>query len=73
MYSVRHGKLRKELAAARDAAGLTQRQLAAKLKRPPSYVGKVENGERRIEVFEFVDWAAACGVEPAAVLKRVKD
>jgi transcriptional regulator with XRE-family HTH domain len=61
------------MAAAREGANLTQRQLAAKLKRPPSYIGKVEIGERRIEVFEFADWCAACGVEPAAVLKRVKD
>jgi transcriptional regulator with XRE-family HTH domain len=73
MYSVRHGKLRRELAVIRVAAGMNQRQLAAKLKRPPSYVGKVETGERRIEVFEAVDWCAACGVELAAVLKRVRD
>jgi transcriptional regulator with XRE-family HTH domain len=73
MYSVRHGKLRKEMAAARDAARMTQRDLAAKLKRPPSFVAKVENGERKIEVFEFVDWCAAVGVEPAGLLKKIKD
>lgn len=73
MYSVRHGKLRGELARAREGASLTQRQLAAKLKRPASYVGKIENGERKIEVFEAVDWCTACGVELAALLRKVKD
>lgn len=73
MYSVRHGKLRKELAAAREGAKLTQRELAAKLKRPPSFVAKMENGERKIEVFEAVDWCQACGVELGTLLKRVKD
>lgn len=58
------------MAAAREGAEMTQRELAAKLKRPPSYVGKVENGERKIEVFEFVDWCAAVGAEPGFVLKR---
>ena len=69
----RHGKLRKELAAAREGARLTQRERAAKLKRPPSYIGKIENGERKIEVFEFVDGCEAVGVKPGAMLKRVKD
>ncbi|MGH8337041.1 MAG: helix-turn-helix domain-containing protein [Gammaproteobacteria bacterium] len=73
MYSVRHGKLRKELAAARDRAGMTQRDLAVKLKKAPSYVAKTEVGERRIEVFEAADWAAACGVELGAILKKIKD
>lgn len=70
MYSVRHGKLRKEMAAAREGAKMTQREFAAKLKRPPSYVAKVEVGERKIEVFEFVDWCQAVGVEPGTMLKR---
>ncbi len=52
---------------------MTQRELAAKLKRPPSYVGKIENGERKIEVFEAVDWCTACGVELGTVLRRIKD
>lgn len=73
MYSVRHGKLRRELAAAREAAGLTQRQLAAKLKKPVSYPAKIELGERRIEVFEAADWCAACGVDLAAILRKVRD
>jgi len=45
----------------REAAGLTQRALAAQLKKPHSYVHKVEHGDRRIDPIEFVAWCRACG------------
>ena len=39
---------------ARKTAGLTQHQLAKRLRRPQSFVAKYEGGERRIDVVEFV-------------------
>ncbi len=59
---------------ARDGAGLTQTELAEKLGRPQSYVSKYENGERRLDVVEFLEVMRALGVDfPAAarLLKRV--
>lgn len=49
----------------REESGLTQRRLAEKLRKPYSFVWKVEAGERRIDPIEFVAWCRACGVEPA--------
>ena len=50
------------LRRARKAAGLTQQELADKLDRPQSFVAKYENGERRIDVIEFVALAGReCG------------
>jgi transcriptional regulator with XRE-family HTH domain len=54
-------------------AGLTQRQLAAKLKRSNSFVWKIEAGERRIDVLEFVELARCLGVDPADLLRQVLD
>jgi len=45
------------LREARQAAGLTQVQVAAKLRRPQSFVSKCESGERRVDVVELVAFA----------------
>ena len=49
------------LREAREAAGLTQEQVASKLGRPQTWVSKCELGERRVDFVELEDWAAACG------------
>jgi transcriptional regulator with XRE-family HTH domain len=56
----------------REAAGLTQRQLAAKLRNSHVFVHKSEVGERRVDVAEFMDWCIACGAEPEAALKLLR-
>jgi ribosome-binding protein aMBF1 (putative translation factor) len=43
------------LATAREVAGLTQRQLAVKLRRSNSFVWKLEAGERQVNVLEFLE------------------
>jgi transcriptional regulator with XRE-family HTH domain len=58
------------LRAARKEAGLTQQALAEKLRRPQSFVAKYENGERRIDVIEFVALARALDVAPVTLLRR---
>jgi len=48
------------LREAREAAGLTQVQVAKKLGRPQTWVSKCEQGERRVDFVELEDWALAC-------------
>ncbi|MBL8571964.1 MAG: helix-turn-helix transcriptional regulator [Phreatobacter sp.] len=62
---------RATLIAARKGAGLTQAQLASKLNRPQSFVAKVENGERRLDVVEFTEYAEAIEVAPIVLFKRI--
>src|SRR5947199_5569207 len=61
------------LRALRDAAGLTQRELGEKLGKPQSWVHNCEVANRRVDVTEFVAWAAACGVDPKAAFARFLD
>ncbi|WP_298098878.1 helix-turn-helix transcriptional regulator [Brevundimonas sp.] len=68
MSSSRHRLFIEALVEARKSAGLTQRDLAAKLKKPQSFVAKVEAIERNLSVLEFVDWADAIGITPASLL-----
>jgi len=60
------------LVEARKAKGLTQAELAETLNKPQSFVAKYENGERRIDVVEFVDITAALGVSTADLLGRIE-
>lgn len=61
------------LKAARLERGLSMRALGEALEKPHTYIQKVESGERRLDVVEFVWYCRALGVEPAdglAVLER---
>ncbi len=53
-------------------AGLTQADVAKKLRRYQSFVATVESGQRRIDVVEFLDFADAIGFDPRDAIKRSK-
>ena len=61
------------LVEARERAGLTQRDLAARLKRPHSFVGRIEAGERRIDVIEFIEIARVMDIDPRELFAQVLD
>jgi transcriptional regulator with XRE-family HTH domain len=69
IHTERHQRLRELLVARRKAAGLTQTVVAKRLGKPPSYVAKYEGGDRRLDVLEFLDIAAAIGFEPCALIR----
>jgi transcriptional regulator with XRE-family HTH domain len=71
IFSAKYETFRRELIAAREAAGLTQTQLATKLSRPQSFVSKYERGERRLDVIEFVEVAEALGIDPVRFIGKV--
>jgi transcriptional regulator with XRE-family HTH domain len=54
---------------ARKTAGLTQRELAKRLRRPQSFVAKYEGGERRVDVVEFIEICRAIETDPNKMLK----
>jgi transcriptional regulator with XRE-family HTH domain len=71
IHTDRHKRLRAMLKAERISAGLTQTVLAERLGKPPSYVAKYEGGDRRLDVLEFLDLAAAIGFDPCAMLRSL--
>lgn len=60
------------IAKARKEAGLTQQQLADHLRRHQSFVAKIENGERRLDVVEFLEIARILGTDPIKMLHDVR-
>jgi transcriptional regulator with XRE-family HTH domain len=71
LRSRRHRALLAVLVGSRKEAGLTQRQVAEKWKRPQSTVAAIESGERRLDVVEFFELAEILKVEPVALFERV--
>jgi transcriptional regulator with XRE-family HTH domain len=57
---------------ARKAAGLTQHDLAGRLKKPQSFIAKYEGGERRLDVVEFLAITRAIGADPVRILKALQ-
>lgn len=44
----------------RKKAGLSQRALAARLGREQNFVARIEIGERRLDLIEFITYCEAC-------------
>lgn len=53
---------------ARKAAGLTQREVASRLGKPRSFIGKIEANERNLSVLEYLALAKVIGVDAASLL-----
>ncbi|MCW7548591.1 helix-turn-helix domain-containing protein [Photorhabdus sp. APURE] len=52
--------------------GYTQEKLAQAFGRPQSFIAKVENGERRLDVVEFVRIARLLSLDPAKIVDKIK-
>ena len=63
--------LRSELKKTRLAARLRQIDLAKLLKKPQSYVSKIESGERNLDVIEFLAYTAALSIDPTKWIKSL--
>jgi transcriptional regulator with XRE-family HTH domain len=57
-----------QLIEARKQQALTQQAVAEKLGKPQQYVSRYETGERRLDIFEFMDVANALTVDALALI-----
>ena len=63
-----HDVLRALVARWRTEAGLSQRELSARLNRPHNYMVKVEGGTKGLEVVELIDIIRTLGKDVSASL-----
>ncbi|MEO1749786.1 MAG: helix-turn-helix transcriptional regulator [Pseudomonadota bacterium] len=70
-HSADYEKLTTLLVEARRKSGLTQQAVADRLGRPQSYVAKIEVGERRLDIVEFIHLVRAMDAAPEDILAEL--
>ncbi|MDB0299967.1 helix-turn-helix domain-containing protein [Acinetobacter baumannii] len=71
IHSPEHIWLRQLFIKRREELGLSQRALAERLDVIYSFIGKVETGDRRLDVFEFIAYCEALELDAAMVLDSI--
>ncbi|UGX85994.1 helix-turn-helix domain-containing protein [Phyllobacterium meliloti] len=67
-----HKALIAMLIAKREAAGFTQAELADALGEYPSFVARLESGQRRVDVVELIGLARVLGFDAAQLVKAIE-
>lgn len=70
--SKRHKALIAMLIEEREAADMTQTELADALGQYQSFVARVESGQRRVDVIEFLEIANAIGFDPRKIIRKLQ-
>ena len=73
VHSKEHTKLRQLLIRRRLDLGLSQRALAERMDVVHSFVGKVETGDRRMDIFEFIEYCRALGWDASEVVRGLQE
>lgn len=78
VFTKQFASFRRTLIAERKRAGVTQVELAERLSpcgldMTQSVISKVERGERRLDVVEFIFFMRALGRDPAEVIAKVEE
>lgn len=60
------------IAQLRQELGISQRELARRIKRPPSFINKIELYERRLDILEFIVIAEALGMRPDTLIGAIR-
>ncbi|PIE45016.1 MAG: transcriptional regulator [Gammaproteobacteria bacterium] len=71
IYSQSSQILTECLRNSRKSAKLTIRQLAEKMEVHHSIIGKIETGERRLDVIEFIEYCQVLDLNPHVVIDKI--
>lgn len=71
VFSDEYAAIRGLLIEARGRAGLSQRQLAARIGKCASHITMIERGQRRVDTLEFMAIADALDLCPAELFRDV--
>lgn len=66
-----HRGCRAVITASRREAGLSQRELADRIRKPQSFVAKIETGRKKVYAAELILLAHGMGKDPAVLIRRI--
>jgi transcriptional regulator with XRE-family HTH domain len=69
LHNKHYKKIVARLTAEREARGVSQIEMARQLGVTQSSVSKIERAERRLDIYEFVQWCDALGISPATIFR----
>lgn len=72
IYTTKYRKLVDRIKKERLDQGLSMRDLGGKLNITHSFVSKIEQCERKLDVFEFVQYCEALNISPEDTIKILK-
>lgn len=72
IHSLEHSWLRELFTQQRNQLGLSQRALGQKMGVLASFIGKVETGDRRLDIFEFIEYCKGLELDPIQVLQEIE-
>lgn len=72
IYTREYAAVLRLLREARDQAGITQVDLAKKLRQSQSYVSKVERGDRRLDIVQLRTICHVLGLTLAEFVQRLE-
>ncbi len=72
LNSRRHKSLVDLLVKRREVIGMTQAELAARLGQYQSFVARLESGQRRIDVVEFLELSEILDFDAVQAIKTIK-
>jgi hypothetical protein len=73
IHSTQYSRLLKLLVSERRRVGMTQVQLAIALNKPQSFISKLEKGERRIDLIEFLSITTELGIDPCTIIRHLEE
>lgn len=70
IFNKQYQSMIKTLIEIRKQQGISQRELADRLKRAHSYIGRIETFERRLDVVDLINICRALGLTNREILKQ---
>lgn len=69
-FTLCHQKMMAVLREVREAAGISQRVLSLKLRKPHNYINKIETGQRMPNFCQVMQIIDAAGADPVEFMQR---